>query len=512
KTRAGGDMTSEQVELASLDSSALAQGKSGDFRYMVALRRSTIDLILPLVLPSNLDLSLQTFPRYYDLQARVDYALSSRWTLTASSIGSDDALEVFTDKAANPDKRFFNETRFLRTIASAHYHDGPWDATIGGSVMPLEFQFERGIYQYIDVKQVALDTRAELVHTDKQLAGLSDVVWRVGEQTNVSRFDVALALPPQPREGTAQGGFPDPKDTSNQFHGISWTPDVGVWGALTAGLSPDIRATLGLRVDAFTRTGDVATQPRGELQWKLDKKTTARLSAGAYRRPPENQEELEHPNLHPERSTQVIAGLEHEPREGIRLQGSLYYTDRTNLIMRAADGSLSNSGTGTTYGAELLGTYRDGPWFTWLSVSLSHSIRHDTPTAAERLFEFDQPISINAAASYRWKKWQLGGRFQLYSGLPLTPVIGAVYDSDRNFYDPLFGKIYSDRAPIHHQLDLRLDRYWKWGPVQMNWFVDVQNVYLNQSIVGYFYSYDYTQKSAFKSLPILPSIGLRGTL
>jgi hypothetical protein len=30
--------------------------------------------------------------------------------------------------------------------------------------------------------------------------------------------------------------------------------------------------------------------------------------------------------------------------------------------------------------------------------------------------------------------------------------------------------------------------------------------------VTYFYNYDYSQRDAFKSLPIIPSIGLRGVL
>ena len=43
-------------------------------------------------------------------------------------------------------------------------------------------------------------------------------------------------------------------------------------------------------------------------------------------------------------------------------------------------------------------------------------------------------------------------------------------------------------------------------------FLDVQNVYLNRSIVTYFYSYDYTQRSAFESLPLIPSVGIRAVL
>src|SRR5262249_12451689 len=154
---------------------------------------------------------------------------------------------------------------------------------------------------------------------------------------------------------------------------------------------------------------------------------------------------------------------------------------------------LGNFGRGATYGGELLATYREDPWFVWLSASLSRSTRIDYPGAMERLFDYDQPVTINAAASWKKGNWQLGARFQLYSGLPTTPVMGSVFDSDTNLYDPLFGRVNSERAPLHHQLDLRVDRSWRWGPVQMTAFLDVQNVYLDQSVAGYSYSYDYSE-------------------
>jgi hypothetical protein len=87
-----------------------------------------------------------------------------------------------------------------------------------------------------------------------------------------------------------------------------------------------------------------------------------------------------------------------------------------------------------------------------------------------------------------------------------------VFDSDRNVYIPVYGPINTARAPIHHQLDVRVDYSWHWGPTEMTGFLDVQNVYMNESVAAYFYSYDYTQRQAFKSLPIIPSIGLRGVL
>ena len=79
-----------------------------------------------------------------------------------------------------------------------------------------------------------------------------------------------------------------------------------------------------------------------------------------------------------------------------------------------------------------------------------------------------------------------------------------------NRHFPINDEINSGRAPIHHQLDVRVDYNWKWGPVDLTAFLDVQNVYMNESVVTYFYSYDFSQRVAFTSIPIIPSIGLRG--
>jgi outer membrane receptor protein involved in Fe transport len=307
-------------------------------------------------------------------------------------------------------------------------------------------------------------------------------------------------------------GAYDPRDVTETFKGHYWLPDFAQWGSIAANLDERIRFTGGLRLDEMERNEKLAIQPRGKLEIKLTPTVTARLSAGAYRRAPEYQSEALYSNLDFERSTQTILGLQYEPREGTRVQTSAYYTDRSSLIVTEADGTLGNSGRGRTVGAELLGTYRSGPWFGWLSYSYSHSTRVDHPGDPERLFTYDQPHSLNAALSWKRGKWQLGARFQLYSGLPYTPVKAAVFDSDRNLYIPIYDETNSARAPLHHQLDIRIDRSTKLGALDLTWFLDVQNVYLNESVVGYFYGYDYSQSAAFKSLPIIPSIGVRGVL
>jgi outer membrane receptor protein involved in Fe transport len=336
------------------------------------------------------------------------------------------------------------------------------------------------------------------------------VTWRLGGEVSASRNTVDLALALDRREGEP-APTDDPMDTSLRFRGVIWNPDLAAWTAASASLDPRIRLTAGLRVDAFERIHEAAFQPRGELAVTLTPTLTARLSAGAYRRPPEHQTELLDPRLGPEHATQLVGGVALQPHASTRIQASLYATDRSHLIARSGD-HLANTGRGTTYGAELLATLHDGPWLGWLSYAYSRSTRVDMPGAAARLFDYDQPHSLNLAASYRFGRFQLGARFRLYSGLPQTPVTGAIFDSDSNLYHPIYGAVNSDRAPIHHELDLRLDRQWRWGPVRMTYFLDVQNVYMNQSAVGYLYSFDYRQRAAFRSLPILPTAGLRGEL
>ena len=509
-TRAGSDTPHEQAELGAGEMSALAQGTEHGLRYTIGVRRSTLDLYLPYILPPSLDLSLTTVPRYYDEQVRLDYALNSKWTLRLSSLGSDDALALYASRDRNADKRYLSETRFVRATAAALYHDGGWTAKLAASGIALDSRFERGLYQHVDQSSPSVTARAEVSHVARDTAGFADLAWRAGVETVVTQHALDLAMPREHIEGEPPQTVDDPMDTSVTYAGTFATTNHAAWTSATAGLDERVHLTGGLRVDHFSRSGATELQPRGELAVRLGGGLTARISAGAYSRPPEYQTELL-ANLVPERSRQVIGGLQWDAADGVRLQGSLYYTDRDQLITRdEMTGTLSNRGRGTTKGAELLAIVKRGAWFGWLSYAYSHSTRVDAPGMQMRLFDYDVPHSLNVAASYRHGRFQLGARFRLQSGLPATPVDGAVFDSDANVYYPTFGPVNSVRAPTHHQLDIRIDRWFRWGAARMTQFLDIQNVYMNETAVGYFYGFDYTQRAAFRQLPILPTVGLRG--
>jgi hypothetical protein len=67
-------------------------------------------------------------------------------------------------------------------------------------------------------------------------------------------------------------------------------------------------------------------------------------------------------------------------------------------------------------------------------------------------------------------------------------------------------------VPDFHQLDMRVDKTWKFSAWQLSAYLDVQNVYFRQNPEGISYNYNYSKSSVVSGLPFLPIIGLRGEL
>ena len=73
-----------------------------------------------------------------------------------------------------------------------------------------------------------------------------------------------------------------------------------------------------------------------------------------------------------------------------------------------------------------------------------------------------------------------------------------------------FGGPSSERLPMFHQLDLRLDKRWRFKTWQFSMYLDVQNVYNSQNVEGIDYNFNYTARQYVTGIPILPSVGFRG--
>ncbi len=491
-------------------------GKKGSFAF--AARRSYIDAIIPLVVPNDAGLAFTALPRYYDYQLRADYELTPDLKLSAFLFGSDDKFAIRTD-GQDPDEpsRFENTARFTRAIASLTYSKEGRYNKLSVSGLTQRTGLILGDDRFLRVRPDTLAAR------DEARIGLArGVALLAGGEVEARHVAVRLKLPRPPREG-------DPSDPGLMSEAlIDTTVDrtqtsAGVWTALELQPASWFKATAGVRVDDFRYNDATVVQPRVQSRVKLSNRTSVLAAGGLYTRPPDNMDENLDRTLKPERAWQTSVGVEEKLAKGVSLTATAYAIERSDMIVPAAargqgastdgSGTYVNDGVGRSYGAELLLQARGSRFFGWAAYTYGRSERRDRPMDETRLFDSDQTHNLIVLGSVklgRDHKWQLGGRFQLTSGTPYTPVMGAIYDSDRNAYEPEYGRINSQRNPAQHQLDVRLDRSFAFKTWKLSAYLDVANVYVNPPVVGYDYNTNYTERTETTGIPILPSIGVRG--
>jgi len=66
----------------------------------------------------------------------------------------------------------------------------------------------------------------------------------------------------------------------------------------------------------------------------------------------------------------------------------------------------------------------------------------------------------------------------------------------------------SERLPIFHQLDIRLDKRWVYKAWTLSAFLEVLNAYNRGNVEGFNYNFDFTRRDEVQSLPIIPNIGV----
>jgi hypothetical protein len=506
------ELTSRSLDHGVLDASTLdaTAGFGSSWFPTLVLRRSLLGYAVPSLVPADRELAFASAPTYTDLIARTGVRLSAQWTLTETFYEADDGVDRFADRARSPDQETAIDRTASRVTLAERYTDGAWAATLAQSVMAAHDNEDRGLAQHHHERTLALDTRAELEHATSDVAGLSRLVWTLGGEAHVTRHALDIAGAPEPRENVPRAGEVPFDDISHVYRGTVWTPDLGAWTSAEARLSPHVVATMGVRLDAFG--SDLTLQPRGSLAFELAERLEARLEAGAYRRAPERGEELEHSDLHPERTTRIAVSLGrslpgHET--GWYGRAAAYYLDRTRLIERDGLGVLANTGRGTTYGLYALAGAQLGPWLAQLALRLEHSDRQDAPRALVRPFEYDQPVRLEARITRFWGRLSLGARFELRSGLPYTAVVASELDTDRDVYTPDFGRLYAERLPWQHRLDLRAD--WQLAR-HVALYLEVANVYDHRPAVGWDYNFNFAQRRAIEAPPIWPTLGVRGEL
>jgi len=500
-----------------LDTSVVLEGPlAKNLSVAFAVRRSYIDAILN---ATGLVSNFAVAPRYLDAQLKVEWRLAPHHTLTLLALTDDDRLELLLDRPANNDPTvqgdFSVHQGFTQFRLRHVYQNGPWRIDTMGLVGPSEFSAvigsERSLHIYNHEYNFRSTAEYEVAPWLTSAAGLDIAYQRPRVQANIER---------PPREGEPQipGVLRDKVSISRPLK--FYLPSV--WAELRLRPIPRLLIAPGIRSESYIYTdqtrADRSLNPRLGVRFDLTDRVTLKGGVGLNHGPAQMGEptsEFGNPDIRARKSLQTSLGA--EVKLTPEISGSLegYYNRLSQLPESTASGPpfLNNDGIGRTYGLELLVRHSlSKRLFGWVAYTLSRSERLNHPGDAWRLFTQDQTHILTAIASYKLpRNWQIGARFRYATGNNFTPVIDSRRNDNLDVFAPIFGAINSERLPSFNQLDIRIDKIWVYDLWNLDFFLDIQNVYNRQSVEGVTYSYNYRQRQYFKGLPILPIIGLKGS-
>jgi TonB family protein len=510
------------ADLSVFDFSLLGEGPiTKKTSFAAAFRRSHIDFILPLVLPDSKSFDLTVAPRYYDYQFILTSELTPRHKLTFTAYGSLDKLEFLLNEpvAENPDLRgdFYFRTMFYRFDVALHSNITPDiknRASLTSGFNQLRFDAGEDLFFNLDVYPFLL--RDDLSWTINPFVRLN-----LGLDTISAFGKVAAFLPPVPKEGEPEvsGGSDEYTELSSKFT----INDPAIYLETIIDPTKELSLVPGVRLDFYSYIAEYSVAPRFSIRYALSTTTTLKGATGLYYQEPQPDEESEefgNPDIKLERAIHYVAGVEQKFGELFNLDFQLYYKDLDSLVVRSeqikADGTLenyNNAGIGRIYGADFLFKREiSEKFFGWISYSLLRSERKDGPGQPYRAFDFDQTHVLSVVASYILPRWNvdIGLRYALSSGNPYTPFSSSIFDADSDVYYPVPGTTNSERMPLYHQLDLRIDKKFVFKTFILSTYLDLYNAYNHRNVEDIQYNYDYSQKKYVTGLPIIPSFGIKG--
>lgn len=500
-----------------------------DISFAVAGRRSYIDAFLGFVLPEP-DPGSQRIvtPVYYDYSGRLDWNLKQHGRLSLFAIGSGDSLHVLdSDADANVSTDLNTSVKFFRVI-------GTYQRPLGGDLkLTLSPAWGRdtlvfagaqaeaaGPFTSVDIVNNTMSYRAR-VHgrIDRHLTldtGL-DVLSRVTSYQALVPFDDNLI--------DSRGVDIPP---AQAFRGAA---SLGAGAYLDLGIDVTKRLKLipSVRVDSYLIEGRdrLSIDPRFVARYRWTDTFTLKGYLGEFSQPPQPEAvdaRFGNPAVGIEKSTHVGLGYEWKPNRLWSVDSEVYYVRRRNLVVFEddlvdnGDGTFSsvnflNQGRRNSYGMEIqIKREISERVYGWLSYTFSRARQRNLTSGDWVPTGFDQPHVLNAVASWKpGRGFELGARFQLASGRPDTPVIGATYDADTGNYDAVLGATRSVRAPTFRQIDVRVEKQWLYDRWSLGLYLDVINVANFSNVEAYEYDYRYRERSPVTSFPILPTLGVRGT-
>jgi outer membrane receptor protein involved in Fe transport len=520
KDRVHGD-----IKVDIYDAHVIVEGPVGKGTFALSLRRSYIDAVLGVVLPSQ---SFTVAPRYYDYQAMLDYPLGGgHFKLVI--YGSDDALDFVnkTPTDADPSLRGQFSTRIwfhdLIATYAKRWRDLEWEATF--LVGPQHTDAALGLAARFNLDLLEIDARSEL-----RWRWTKKLRWIFGLDLQTDYFWVSVDAPPINTEEQVMP--PLALLNHKRFSNQGFEPYPAVYAQAEWRPHPRVLLVPGVRVDWFSGYERTYVQPRVMARFLVAQETWLKAGAGLFAQPPQppfNDPVLGNPAVRPEQAVHLTVGVDTRPIPKWRpllLEINLFYKDIRYIAVSSDQFQLrdgkpvaevyTDEGYGRVYGGDLLLKHESQKYvYGWIAYTLLKSERQDHPGEPFRPFQYDQTnILTMVVGTHLPLDFDLGVRFRWVTGNPDTSQLAggqATFDADRDAYYPGAHTPYSSRLPDFVQLDVRVDKRFVFRTWILGVYVDISNVTNRANVEGYAYSYDFSRRAPVTGLPILPSLGLRAS-
>jgi len=502
-----------------VDAEAELEGPIVDgLSFAVAARRSYIDAVAGWIMGYFDSVSLTTSPVFWDYQGIVQYRPSSVHDLRLVLYGSDDQLAIVSQEPPDSGQvvmgSISTHTNFHGGILRYRFRPEDHPLTLDVTFAAGRWSTRSGIADIasLSVDEWDFEIRPELSVRAGRWGRIT-----IGANFFIDDGEWQLTIPDLTTTGCVYDIYARPWEQYRSFNPMVY---------VEAELRPveRFRITAGLNFDVDGWGSLYALEPRLWLRYEVVDGTAIEGGVGSFHQSPgfiESDTYFGNPGLRMERSVQYSLGLSQRIYEPLTLTVTGFYKWMDQLAVASdrvveQDGErvpirYENLGVGRVYGLEVLLRHEPTRWlFGWISYTLMRSERRDTPDEPWELFAFDQTHILTIVAGVSLPHgWEIGLRFQLTSGRPFTPFVGSIYTADCDDYTGIPGEPGSERLPLFHQLDLRIEKVWTVRRVaRINLYLDVQNVYYSRNVEAYFYSYDFSQRYPITGLPIIPNLGL----
>lgn len=506
--------------VGSSDLGVTVEGPTGERSGLVmSARRSYLQGLFSL-------LGLPFLPTYNDLNAKWDLQVNEKNRLTIIALGAYDQFEINLN--LDTDSTSEDYLRNLYLLDNLVINE-QWNYTVGAK---WDRYTDLGKWSFILSRNALQNNAFKYTDNDESLPKTLDYSSR--ETENKARiehkrnFANGLKLTAGVSAEWAEYVLSNEAFVFNSILDTSFRVsqksglDIPKYGffiqSSKAFLENKIVLSAGLRGDGTTYNDRMANplnqlSPRLSIKYRLNKKWSLNANTGVYYQLPQytilGYEEdgiLQNKQANYIRNTQAVMGVQYDWDERntvITVEG--FFKNYNNYAVSNNKGvSLANLGAdfgvigneridfiglGRAYGAEVLYQQR---FFEGFYGILAYTFVRSEFTGANgnwapSSWDSRHLVSITGGKKFK-NNWEVGGRFQFSGGLPYTPdnVASSMLITNWDRFGAAqtdWSKLNSVRIEAFHQLDIRVDKKWFFEKWSLDIFLDIQNVYKQETIV-----------------------------